>query len=183
MEEIWKVIDGTMNNYEVSNFGRVRKNGKICKIGIKPSGYPQLSIGFVYGRHIVAIHRLVAAYFGGVPSNYAFLHINHKDGVKTNNRIDNLEWCTPLENQHHRTEILGKHMRGDKNPMYGVKGKESPVFKGFIKMVNPKNGEVVKTFAGSGEAARDIGGIPSNIIRVINKPRTYHGYLWKREQQ
>lgn len=182
MKEIWKAIEGTRNTYEVSNFGRVRKNGKICKIGHKPNGYCQVSIGFVYGRHVVSLHRLVTAYFADIPSEYENLQINHKDGNKDNNGINNLEWCTPRENQQHRVNILGKHMKGENNPMFGVSGKDSPVFKGYIKMIDPKNGETVGVYAGSGEAAKAVHGTPSNVLRVLNKPKTYHGYRWIREQ-
>lgn len=183
MEEIWKAIEGTMGTYEVSNLGRVKKNGKFCKIGEKSNGYKQVSIGFIYGRHVVSLHRLVTAYFADIPNDYENLQINHKDGDKSNNWIGNLEWCTPSDNQQHRANVLGKHIRGDKNPMFGVRGEDSPVFKGYIKMIDPKNGKTVGIYAGSGEAAKAVGGTPSNVIRVINKPRTYHGYKWVREQQ
>lgn len=181
MEE-WHVIDGTLGRYEVSNEGRVRKDGKICKLGIK-RGYKQLSVGFIFGRRTVEVHRLVTAYFGDIPKNYDRLQVNHIDGNKTNNRIENLEWCTPKENQQHRINILGKHMRGEKNPMFGKSGEMSPVFKGFIYQIDPETGETVNRYAGSGEASRAVDGVPNNIIRVLNKNRLYHGYLWERHDK
>lgn len=71
-------------------------------------------------------------------------------------------------------------MRGSKNPMYGVSGEKSPVFKGYILQLD-HNGNIVGRYAGSGEAAKAVKGTPSNVLRVINKDRTYHGFKWVRE--
>ena len=180
-EETWKFIDGTRDHYEVSNKGRVRKDGNVCKTSIGKTGYVQVSIGFIFGRRVMEVHRLVAAYFLDIPDEYERLQINHIDGNKSNNDAENLEWCTPKENQEHRANILGKHMRGSKNPMYGVSGDKSPVFKGYIIQMDA-NGNIVGRYAGSGEAAKAVGGTPSNVLRVLNKKRTYHGYKWTREE-
>lgn len=180
MEE-WKVIDGTRGRYKISSRGRVSKDGRICNVGMGKSGYLQVSIGFIFGRRAIHIHRLVASYFLNIPDNYDCLQINHIDGDKTNNSPQNLEWCTAYANQEHRRNILGKHCKGDKNPMYGVRGEKSPVFKGYILKIAP-NGDVVGRYAGSGEAAKSVLGTPNNIIRVLGKNRTYHGFLWTREQ-
>ena len=179
--EIWKRIDGTRNHYEVSNKGRVRKDKMLCKVGISKTGYCQVSVGFIFGRRVLGIHRLVASYFLDIPDDYDGLQINHKDGDKSNNNVENLEWCTPKENQEHRANILGKHMRGSKNPMYGKSGEKSPVFKGYILQLDRDN-NVVGRYAGSGDAAKAINGRPSNILHVINKDLTYHGFKWIREQ-
>lgn len=180
-KEIWKFIDGTRNHYEVSNKGRVRKDGNICKIGTGKTGYVQVSIGLIFGRRVFEVHRLVAAYFLDIPDDYNNLQINHIDGNKSNNNSENLEWCTPKENQEHRINILGKHMRGSKNPMYGVSGEKSPVFKGYILQIDAR-GNVVGRYAGSGEAAKAIKGTPSNVLRVLGKDKTYHGFKWIREK-
>lgn len=179
MEEKWHIIDGTLGRYEVSDKGRVRKDGKICKLGIK-KGYRQLSIGFIFGRRTFEVHRLVIAYFGNIPENYDRLQVNHIDGNKENNMIENLEWCTPKGNQQHRINVLGKHMRGDKNPMFGKSGEKSPVFKGYIQQINPFTKEIVGIYAGSGEASRSIGVRACNLIKAIKKGKVYHGYLWVR---
>ncbi len=179
-KETWKLIDGSRSHYEVSNKGRVRKDKNICKVGQSKTGYCQVSIGFIFGRRVLEVHRLVAAYFLNIPNDYENLQINHIDGDKSNNKAENLEWCTPRENQEHRINILGKHMRGSKNPMYGVSGEKSPVFKGYILQLDHE-GNIVGRYAGSGEAAKAVKGTPSNVLRVINKDRTYHGFKWIRE--
>lgn len=179
-EETWKFIDGTRNHYEVSNEGRVRKDGNLCKISQNKNGYIQVSVGFIFGRRALEVHRLVAAYFLNIPKDYDGLQINHKDGDKSNNNAENLEWCTPKENQQHRINILGKNMRGVNNPMYGVSGINSPVFKGYILQID-EEGKIVGRYAGSGMAAKAVKGTPSNILRVVNKDMTYHGFKWIRE--
>lgn len=179
MTEIWKTVEATMGRYEVSNKGHVRKDGKICRIS-QNRGYMQVSIAFIFGRRTIAIHRLVMAYFSEVPRNHSKLQINHKDGNKRNNCIENLEWCTPAQNQQHRINVLGKDMNGDKNPMYGKSGKDSPVFKGYIYQVDPNTGETVGKYAGSCEAAKALDLRPCNIIRAIKTGKPYKGYLWQR---
>lgn len=184
MEEIWKDIEGTKNRYQVSNMGRVRKDGALLKTGTShKKGYVSVSIGFIFGRRAIDLHRLVAAYFCGIPENYDNLQINHIDGNKQNNCYTNLEWCTPKENQEHRRNILGKHMLGEKNPMYGRSGVLSPVFKGYILQIEPSTGAVVGRYAVGREAASAVNGSTSHLFRVLNKKTKYHGYIWKREQQ
>lgn len=179
-DEIWKVIDGTFGRYEVSNFGRVRKDGVEYKAGSNPVGYMQISIGFIFGRRVVGLHRLVAAYFCDIPYNYDGLEVNHIDGDKANNRADNLEWCTAKQNQQHRIHVLGKDMKGENNPMYGKGGELSPVFKGYILQID-KDGNVVGRYAGSGLAAIAVNGRACNVLRAIVTNKTYHGFKWIRE--
>lgn len=143
----------------------------------------QVSIAFIFGRRTIAIHRLVMAYFSEVPRNHSKLQINHKDRNKRNNCIENLEWCTPAQNQQHRINVLGKDMNGNHNPMYGKSGKNSPVFKGYIYQVDPNTGETVGKYAGSCEAAKAVNAYPCNIIRAIKSGKTHKGYLWQRLQQ
>lgn len=181
MEEIWKTVDATLGRYEISNKGHVKKDGKICRLS-RTRGYMQVSIAFIFGRRTLAIHRLVIAYFSDVPRNHSKLQVNHKDGNKANNCIDNLEWCTAAQNQQHRINVLGKSMEGNKNPMYGKSGKDSPVFKGYIYQVNPNTGETVGKYAGSCNAAKTIGVNPCNIIRAVKTGKIYKGYLWQRLQ-
>ena len=89
--EEFRDIPGYEGLYEVSNLGRVRRNGKILKPSKNNWGYLYLDL---YKNGIVRkflIHRLVAQSFIPNPSN--FPQVNHKDEDKTNNCVDNLEWC------------------------------------------------------------------------------------------
>lgn len=180
MEEIFKTIEGTDGIYQVSNFGNVTRNGEPVKQVLDNGGYVKVNIGLVIGARNFNVHRLVAVYFcegRSEEKNY----VNHIDGNKENNHSDNLEWVTNTENQRHRIDILGKGCKGENNPMYGVKGADSPVFKGYINKVDPKTKKILGTYAGSGEAARANGYNASNILRVVNKDTLYHGFLWTRE--
>ncbi len=110
MNEIWKPVNGYEGRYEISSLGRLRtyaqdrKNGKI-KIGnLNAHGY--LTIVLYDGKgnkETYLMHRLVAQTFISNPLNLP--QVNHKDEDKTNNRVDNLEWCTNDYNIHYGTKI------------------------------------------------------------------------------
>lgn len=179
--EKWKFIDGTNNHYEVSNLGNVKCDGITVPTFLQDNGYVKVKIKLIFGTRWFSLHRVVAAYFCENPNNKD--QVNHIDGNKENNKAENLEWCTNTENQRHRIDILKKDCKGENNPMYGVTGENSPVFKGYIIQIDKITGEVLGKYAGSGEAARAIEGNPSNIIKVLNKPtRSYKGYKWIREE-
>lgn len=107
MEEIWKKSEFGTGNYEFSNLGRVRnifyKIPKIVKGVPNSRGY--LRIINTRTKKSIFIHREVAKLFIG---NYSDLVVNHKDGNKLNNRVDNLEWVTRADNSLHSIVCLGK---------------------------------------------------------------------------
>ena len=109
-EEIWKDIPGYEGLYQVSNFGRVKSLRKaiIMSIRINKKGYSTigLSKNGVFNRK--SIHRLVAEAFLPNPDNLP--QVNHKDEDKSNNRVDNLEWCSQLYNN-----IYGSRMERQVN--------------------------------------------------------------------
>lgn len=88
---------------EISNYGRLRnkKNQKIYKTQIQKSGYVGvvISLGMRGKCKMLKLHRCVASTFLENPSGKKY--INHIDANKTNNHIDNLEWCTASENIKH----------------------------------------------------------------------------------
>ena len=179
--ETWKVIEATDGKFEVSNYGRVRRGEQIIEIKHTPYGYCQVQIALKFGSRHFLLHRVVAAYSVENDAPEVKDQVNHIDGDKDNNRADNLEWCTAQENQTHKINVLGKDLCGEKNPMYGVSGKDSPVFKGYILQIEPTTNEVVGRYAGSGEAGRAVKGYAHNIIKVLGTNRTYHGFRWVRE--
>ena len=108
VNEIWKpVVNEKMRNgqYEVSSLGRLRnKNtGHILKPFISNTGYCRISINdFRTSKKKntnLSVHRLVAEAF--IPNECNKPEVNHKDGNKMNNSVDNLEWSTESENRHH----------------------------------------------------------------------------------
>ena len=105
MEEIWKIISWAPN-YMISNHGNVLnlKTGKRLSGAINNKGYYRYDL-CVCGKRIAKnAHRLVAEAF--LPKIEGKEIINHKDGNKINNRVDNLEWCTCKENSIHAYSVL-----------------------------------------------------------------------------
>ena len=118
MEEIWKDIKKYEGLYQVSNLGRVksleriRKNGKnnfylkkerLLKQATQNIGYKFVVLYKDNGKKGYRVHRLVAETFIPNPNNYNC--INHKDECRTNNKVDNLEWCTISYNNSYGTKL------------------------------------------------------------------------------
>lgn len=175
--EIWKDIPDYEGLYQVSNLGRVRPhklNPKRNNITIlkqsklwcggqinSPNGY-YLTIGLLKGnkRKTIAVHRLVALAFLPNPDN--LLCVNHKDENKTNNCVENLEWCTPEYNN-----LYGTHHHANKN---------HPKLSRSINQY--KDGVLVNTFPSLAEATRHIG--KRNIWAVLQgKKKHCGGYEWR----
>ena len=117
--EEWRVILD-FPNYEISNKGRLRSIKLSVKLyikgNIKGSGYLQDSITDKNGKNrFIQRHRLVAIAFIDNPNNLP--QVNHKDGNKLNNIIENLEWVTASENIKHAFDIGIKNLKGEKNNM------------------------------------------------------------------
>jgi hypothetical protein len=154
--EIWKDIEGYEGMYQVSNMGRVRSldrvkpnsGGQIAKGHILPHsdnrhGYRFVSLWkFNKGRRFY-VHRLVASAFIPNPNNFPI--INHKDEDKSNNRHDNLEWCTQKYNINY-----GNHMKRLKES-YIANGNNRPID------VYDMKGTFLKTFDCSNEVCKELG--------------------------
>lgn len=182
MKEIWKPIKGYEGLYEVSNFGNVRsldryvycsnqfgskgtrKNkGVIIKSFVQNNGYV-----FVHLKNKnFKIHRLVAQTF--IPNNDNKPQVNHKDGNKTNNKVDNLEWCTVAENIQHA--IKNKLL----TPKFGKDNWNS------ICVIGKKDDKEFK-FYSLREAERITGADHSVISKCCkNIGKTAGGYEWRYE--
>lgn len=100
--EIWKDVDGYDGQYQVSNLGNVinRQRNKLMKLD-NSSPYSRVPLR---GSKKMLVHRLVAKAFIPNPENKA--EVNHINGIKTDNRVKNLEWNTKSENQFHANRVL-----------------------------------------------------------------------------
>ena len=106
MKEIWIDIKGFEGYYKVSNYGRVKscsrlrksKYGSLCHVEERilsqrsdKDGYKEVALSMDGKLYYFRVHRLVASAFIPNPKNLPY--INHKDEIKYNNVVDNLEWC------------------------------------------------------------------------------------------
>lgn len=107
--EIWKDIND-FPNYQISNFGRVKSiprpktKGGLLKQRKDNGGYLKVFLTKNNKGKLVSVHRLVAINFIDNPNNLP--EVNHKDGNKENNFVDNLEWMTKQDNILHRFRVL-----------------------------------------------------------------------------
>jgi hypothetical protein len=169
MEEIWKSIPEFEGYYEASTLGRIRSIERVVKSGrgfrtvpstiLKPSlgqwGYEQVSLCMNNKHQTKRVNRLIALTFIPNPNNLP--QVNHKDGVKTNNCVDNLEWCDGSYNM--------KHCFDNKLTDWGTK----------IRII-----ETNEEFNSIVECANKTGGHAQLIIACLNgRRKTHKGYHYE----
>ena len=166
------------SDYAVSDTGNIYslkgRQAKLLKPVLTKSGYLNVSLcknGTVYTKRV---HRLVIEAF--TPNKEHKPQINHIDGNKANNCIENLEWCTSSENLQHAYRVL---KRTPPRAMLGKTGIESP---SHIPVLQIKNNIIVAKFYGLHEARRKTGICYQNIYKCCKgKRKTAGGFQWKYE--
>lgn len=212
MNEEWRDIQGYEGLYQVSNLGRVRSCDRFVKCGygknrtvrqqiIKPSilntGYYYVSLCREHTMKSFCVHRLEAIAF--LPNPEKKKEIDHIDGNRLNNSLDNLRLVTPKENMNNpvTTQRVSDSHKGmipspesiEKRRQSNTGKKRSEEYKKRASVYNPcnkavaqytKDGEVIATFRSAAEAERQTGVHHPDIARVCkNKAKQAGGFIWR----
>lgn len=162
-QEIWKDIDGFKGKYKISNLGNIKSYAYGKEKKLKPYGKLYLQVK-LNGKYLY-IHKLVANAFIKNPNDYKV--INHINGIKKDNRAENLEWCTYKHNTKEAFRLgLSKNGTGIKN------GRSKSVTQYDM------NGNFIKQWESARLAQENLK--ISHIIECCrNKRKSSGGYIWK----
>ena len=173
--EQWKSVEGYEGLYEVSDLGKVRSlnynhtgKEKILKPQKDTSGYLQVNLCKDGQKKMLLVHRLVAEAF--IPNHNNLATVNHKDEVKTNNTVGNLEWMSIKDNNNYGTRIKRMSEAKINNPALSKK----------VQMFDKSTGELLATFPSTHEAERVTGINQGNISKCCKgKYKSSGGYKWR----
>lgn len=163
--EIWVKVNG-FEHYEVSSMGRIRSTDRILKGGLDPDGYRTI---LLYPkptgkRKNVRLHRLIAKHFIPNPDNLP--QINHINGNKDDNRVENLEWVSAKQNVMHSINIGLRNDEVKNKPVARI-----DTITGFILEVYPS----IKATVAQGYNRNNVGA----CCRKDYGRNTHRGFAWK----
>ena len=168
--EVWKDVVGYEGLYQVSNQGRVKSlwfgKERILKPGREKKGYLQVCLSKNGKMKHYKVHRLVGQSFIQNPNNLP--EINHRDEDKTNNRVENLEWCDRKYNNNY----------GNHNQKVFEKTTNGKLSKPVLQYT--KDGIFVKEWKSTHDVERNLGYDQSHISRCcLGKLKSTYGFVWK----
>ena len=168
--EVWKDIEGYEGHYQVSNLGRVkslkRGNDKIMSLRRYKGGYLLVNLCKNGEMKTFTIHRLVGQAFLPNPNNLP--QINHKDEDKTNNRVENLEWCSVKYNNSFGTRLQ----------RVSVKMTNRKLSKQVLQY--SKDGEFVREWKSTHDVERNLGFNRGHISSCcLGKLKSAYRFVWK----
>jgi len=182
-EEVWKDAIGYEGYYKVSNIGRVmgikkfpsKPDNRIAKGSISKHGYHYVHLRKDTKSKNKKVHIMVAEAF--IPNLENKPHINHIDGDKMNNSVNNLEWCTPLENNRHALKTGLRRI--DLNQLSKAQAISAEKSKKPVKQFDSE-GNYIRTFESLKEASEHIGanGTGGIVNACKGKYKTSSGYKW-----
>lgn len=188
--ELWKDIKGYEGMYQVSNEGRVKsldrkvkqrgggtqnKKGQLIVESMNHKGYKLTGITKENKNRTFATHRLVAEHF--IENNNEKLQVNHIDGNKTNNHVDNLEWVTASENMRHAFDTGLKSVCKEHLKM--ITKKANKINQKKVDQLT-KDGEYIKSFDSIMEASEHVNINYRGISDCVNGNQiTSAGYKWR----
>lgn len=174
MTETWKDIKGYEGLYQISNLGDVKRisSGKILK-PYSHNGYIRVALSKDNTPKHMDIHRLIAQAFIPNPENKP--EINHKDGNKENNSIQNLEWCTRKENMSHAKK-MGLWKMTDNMKKGLDQSKRTYQY--------DRDYNFIQSFESADEASRQLHINAGNLHSCCEgKRKTAGGYIWSYEKR
>lgn len=174
MEE-WKDIQGYEGLYKVSNKGRVysTSTGTIITPKTNNKGYHHIILCKSGEKKSFLVHRLVASAF--IPCKDPSLTVNHIDENRTNNEVENLEWCTlsqniKMYNENHPDRFKHRQYKGSRNRSFS---------KRLIKQMT-KDGTIVRMWESITDIKHTLNYNNWSISQCCdNKRKSAYGYIWQ----
>lgn len=178
MNEIWKPIRNYEDLYKISNLGNVKslRTNKILKFG-EVQGYLNVSL-CKNGKSVSKrVHRLVAEAFLSKKKNQNI--VNHIDGNKQNNNVNNLEWCTQKDNIQHSWKNGFSKSNEKQKQAVKIANKKINRYGREIFQYN-LNGKFVKKWCNAREIKRQLGiSLTTLFMACTGRQKSACGYIWK----